>query len=119
MQRKNQVAGSVRHETFVIQNLEQVNHLKVVVYRASGYFLRKGRGVCVRPCLNRHCHKLPRQPQLNDGERPQLIAALSSPPLAAALHGSLRNLTALLSSIHPQYRLKHPHKHPMYPRGGS
>ena len=65
----------MRLETFVIKTLEQVNHVKVVAYRVSVFFLRKGRGVCVWPCINHDCHKLPRQPQLHDGERPQLTAA--------------------------------------------
>jgi hypothetical protein len=66
----------MRLETFVIKTLEQVNHVKVVAYRVSVFFLRKGRGVCVWPCINHDYHKLPRQPQLHDGERPQLTAAL-------------------------------------------
>ena len=76
VQRKNQVAGSVRLETCVFKTLEQVDHVSGVAYRVSGCFLRKGREACVRRCLNRDCHKLPRQPQLHDDERPQLTAAL-------------------------------------------
>ena len=53
-----------------------MNHVKVVAYRVGVFFLRKGRGVCVRPCINHDCHKLPRQPQLHDGERSELTAAL-------------------------------------------
>ena len=38
-------------------------------------FLRGGGEACARRCLNRDCHKLTRQPQVHDGERPHLTAA--------------------------------------------